>query len=84
MIQRQEKIREIEQKERERERERGNQETEKVEERGLYTTFIKVNSRFCILAKCLRKIITLTRKSITELASWPNLSSKSSRATELL
>jgi hypothetical protein len=37
-----------------------------------------------ILAKCLREIITLTRKSITELAIWPNLSSKSSRAAELL
>jgi hypothetical protein len=32
----------------------------------LYTTFIKVNSRFRILAKCLREIITLTWKSITE------------------
>jgi hypothetical protein len=39
------------------------------------TTFMKVNSRFCVLTKSLRKIITFIRKRITELAIWPNLSS---------
>jgi hypothetical protein len=40
----------------------------------LLTTFLKGNSRFCILAKYLHEIITLTRKSMTEsLAIWPNL-----------
>jgi hypothetical protein len=49
---------------------------------GGLTTFIKVNSRFCILAKCLLKMITLIQKTI--IGFWTNLTLKSSRAVELL